>query len=1279
MFRNLFLILLANIFFLPVHGQTYKRTIDWFKSSKEIEMKKDDSKKNHQADKGFIHFEQAIYPNPETMLPFYFELIGLKSGVYNDEQVVARVVNRVYEAMPDDFTIIDFTKVDEGFNPTFEVGVSRKKSFLQVTVPTVRRSAFGDKLERLISFDIVIQYSETSYKKTIQPNTVSQSVLSAGKWMKLKVVETGVYRLSYSDIEAMGLPNPENVSVWGHDGKQLPYMNNEPSLDDLVQVPLLMSKGNDGVFNQGDYVLVYLSGPVSWSYSPEKQMFMHVLHDYSEYAGYFITTSRSDTKRVETINNNGLTANRVSVSYDARMFFERNDTNLIKSGRQWFGESFDVYSSRSYQSGFSNPIANGVAKIAVNVAARSSMGSIFYVKANGASVGSIQLMPVTISNEHADFFSQREQFFSFPYTQGILDIELTYSKPTPAAKSWLDYLVVNARQKIQFNGAQLGFRDIESVGEGNITTFEVSDASSNMMIWDVTDIFDVKSLGHESQEGTTVFKCETNTLREFLAFDPAKAFPVTVLGEVPNQNIHGEQQPEMIVVAHPDFLEQAQGLADIHFNHSGLRSLVVTTEQVYNEFSSGMPDAGAIRNMVRMFYNRSTSDTDIPHFLMLVGDGSYDNRTQRSVNTNFIPTYQSESSVNKMYSFVSDDFYGLLDENEGEAEGLLDIGIGRIPCSLKEEADVVVRKVDQYLNSTQPGSWMNQLTFIGDDQDSNLHMRQANELALLVESTYPRYNIEKIFFDAFPQVSTTQGNRYPDVTKAINSRANQGALIMNYTGHANAMWLSEEKVLMVSDIISWRNFERLPLFVTATCEFSRFDDFGRKSAGEYVLFASKGGGVGLVSTTRIVFASSNHVLNMNFYRWVFKQREYSSNKNQVDKNFYSLGEVLRYTKINSGSGYNKRSFMLLGDPALMLHYPDYELRVTSINSIPVSEPLDTLKSLSKVSVQAMVEGTSKNQDLSGEAEIILFDKTKDITTLSNDGETPFEFSTRENVIYRGRSSIQNGVFEATFIVPKDISYSFGSGRFSLFATSNENIGSGFFEDFIVGGISSNSGGDITGPEIEIFMNDNKFVPGGITDPNPKLLAFFTDSSGLNTTGSGIGHDLVATLIGESESSFVLNDYYIANVDSYQKGQVEYQLTDLKPGKYSLKIKAWDVYNNSSESEIDFLVKTDNNFELTHVINYPNPFTESTAFYFEHNQPYEPFDVLIQVLSPSGKLVKTLEYFFPGDGSYRIGPIHWDGLDDFGDRIGRGVYFYRVKIRLTNGKTIERYEKLVNLR
>jgi hypothetical protein len=1226
----------------------------------------------------YFFLENAYYPDPESMLPVFFGKYSISNTIFDATQIDVEFTDYEYVTLSQDELelISNRSKGLTQSDPSYSVFKDRGKSYLLVNIPAIRFNSNSGAFEKLLRFKVNVRERNNVPPMRKSVLASSNSVLAQGNWVKVAAAKSGVYRITYAELQSMGFTNLQNISVWGHGGRQLPYWNNQASLDDLVQIPIWVETGSDGVFNQGDYILFYAEGPVTWTYNSSSRFLTHNIHGYATKISYFLTTSISNTLRVPTQPAVLPAENYLSSSFDALMYFERNDTNLIKSGRQWFGESFDVYTSRNYNTGLVSPVLSDTAKINFQTAARSGSSSSYTAKANGSNLGSIPHTSVNLSSESSNFVSVSNRTFNYILTPGELKLELTYNKPSPSAKAWLDFITINARQQLKTDNNQLIFRDIRSVGVGRITQFTLESSISGLTIWDISDIFNPQKINASFDSGIYTFKTSTEQLKTYIAFGSNQLLSVEVLGAVANQNIHGQPIPEMVIVAHPSFISQAQSLADIHFESSGLSSLILSTEQVYNEFSGGNVDVSAIRNMMRMFYKRASSEASMPKYLMLFGDGSYDNLTQSVTNTNFIPTYQSVNSINSSTSFVTDDFFGLLDDNEGESTGLVDIGIGRIPASSRADADVVVSKVRTYLSPSAIGSWHNQLTFIADDQDNNVHMDQADQLATFVGNNYPIYNIEKLYFDAYPQITTAQGHRYPGVTDAINNRANQGALIMNYTGHANARWLSHEKVLMVTDIQSWRNFDRLPLFVTATCEYSRFDDFVFKSAGEHILFSPRGGGVGLVTTTRIVYSYPNFVLNRNFFQTVFE-------RNMLDLNgptsgYYRLGDVVRITK-NMTGGDNKLNFMLLGDPALRLHYPSGEVTISEINGAPVSSQLDTLKALSRVVIKGLAAGARTPKMVEGQTELTLFDKKRTITTLSNDGIAPFTFETRGNTIYKGRSSIVDGAFEAEFIVPKDILYTFGNGRFSLFASDGQITSAGFFENFLVGGISENIGTDTQGPEVKIFMNDIKFVSGGITDKNPRLIIHLSDSSGINTTGTGIGHDLTATLIGASQKTYVLNDYYSSEVDDFRKGKVDFQLINLEKGNYTISVKAWDVFNNSAESKIDFQVRSDDKLELNHILNYPNPFTERTAFFFEHNQPYEDLDVSIQIFSPSGKLVKSINQFFAASPAYRIGPIPWDGLDDFGDRIGRGVYFYKLRVKLSNGKFAEAYQKLVILK
>lgn len=545
-------------------------------------------------------------------------------------------------------------------------------------------------------------------------------------------------------------------------------------------------------------------------------------------------------------------------------------------------------------------------------------------------------------------------------------------------------------------------------------------------------------------------------------------------------------------------------------------------------------------------------------------------------------------------------------------------------------------------------------------------------MATLVDTTYDTYNIDKIYLDAYQQEQTPGGERYPTVNEAITRKLDRGCLILNYTGHGGEVGLAHERVVEVQQINSWTNKCNMPLFVTATCEFSRYDDPSRTSAGEYVLLNPSGGGVSLFTTVRLVYSTPNFILNRNFYRTVFEP---------INGKMPRIGDVYRIMKDISGNSVNNRNFTLLGDPAMMLNYPVNKVVTTEVNNQPVnSSSPDTLRALSLVTVKGYVADTAGNQmnGFNGILYPTVYDKPSTITTLQNDPPTaPFVYKLQRNILYHGKVTCVNGNFEFSFVVPRDISYQYGIGRISYYAENGVTDASGYYENIIVGGANPNAATDVTGPSVQLFMNDSSFVPGGITNAEPKLFAIVSDSNGVNTVGSGIGHDIVAVLDGETDKAVVLNDYYQASVNSYQRGTIIYPYTDLADGVHTLSLKVWDVYNNSSTVTTTFEVRNEEGITLSHVLNYPNPFTTSTSFYFEHNQCCTDFDVMVQVFTVSGKLVRTINQQIYAEG-FRSQPIEWDGRDDYGDKIGRGVYIYRMYVRSSDGTSAEHYEKLVIL-
>ena len=1215
----------------------------------------------------YLNFTGANYPDIKSLLPNYYELIKIGNNFEPDIEIF----NKKFEVINNQelTNISGLDSLPGELHVQTGICFSRKQAYLSLQFIPLRRNALSGQVERLVSFSFRLK-GQDKLKSAAAGQEIREadnSVLRSGYWYRIRVEQDGVYSLSYEELRSMGFNNPGTVRIFGNAGGMLPVMNSETVDDDLNEIPTAST---------GEVIIFYGQGPHSWKYDTLDDFYKRTIHSFSDANYYFLTTDRGEGRLIRDQADAGGPANRFVSDFDALYHHEVNDRNLIKSGSEWYGEHFDIQTSHTFSFDIPGIVSSYNVKMMVRVLAAANSGTSFSVIANDQSLGTIDIRETRIGNYTANVAYAETGSFAF-LAGSPVEIELRYNKSSASAQGWLDYLTINARRRIQLEEYQLHFRDASSVGEGNITEFSVDAGGTSIAVWDITDPDNPSAMRTSSSSGTYRFTSSTSQLREFIAFSAGDRFlkPITEgddVGVVPNQDLHGSGQPDYIIISHPDFIGQARRLAAYRHDHSELDTLVVTPWQVYNEFSSGRPDVAALRNFVRMFYSRAASESEMPRYLLLFGDGSYDNHSHDEQNTNYILTYQSQNSLSPVASFLTDDFFGLLDPSEGGSTGTIDIGIGRFPVSSVEEARDMVNKTIGYDQPDKMGDWRNTICFIGDDEDGNVHMSQADQLARYVESHYPSFTIAKIYLDAYRQITTPSGERYPDVNEALNQRINKGALIINYTGHGGARGLAHEQILNSNDIVRWENHDRLPLFMTATCEFSRFDNYEETSAGELVLLNPDGGGIALLTTTRLVYSGPNHALNERFYEYVFEKDQDNSNRR--------LGDIIRLTKMNTATGIQKRNFALLGDPVVELAYPTHRVVATAVNGISTSEQTDTLKALSTVSISGQItdeQGTLLS-DYNGTLYPTVFDKSDQVRTLANNGGNPFPFELRSRILYKGKASITGGLFSFKFVVPKDISYNYDFGKLSFYASGTSEDASGSFDQVLIGGSSGSAADDDTGPGIRIYMNDENFVSGGMTDTQPTLLVYVSDSSGINTIGSGIGHDITAILDDNTNSSFVLNDFYEANTDSYQEGRISYKFKSLNEGDHKLALKVWDVHNNSSEDYIDFIVTGSEDFILKRVLNYPNPFTTSTSFFFEHNRPDTDLDIIIQVFTVSGKLVKTIERYVSSTG-YRTDPVAWDGLDDFGSRIGRGVYIYRVKVRTATGETVEKFEKLVILR
>jgi len=1099
---------------------------------------------------------------------------------------------------------------------------------------------------------------------------VTRSVLAQGKWFRIAVTQGGVYKIDYNLIKNLGLENPEYPRIFGNNMGQLSYYCSSNAPDDLKELAIYVSKGSDGIFNDGDYILFYAQGTDRWLFKNGQYEFLH--HNYSDTAYYFLTSGTSPGKMTVIEQETSQPADYISSESDILYSHESDDDNIIKSGREWF-QPVSYVNSININPGFSDLVTTEGVRYDLRVVARASVSTQFRLYEGETLQKSLQVPGLNLfDNIGTQAIITDSTGTMMPGSASPSYSIAFFNNGEASARGWLDYLRLQGRRKNIFHGGEWQFSDYKSISTGRITSFSIQSDVGSPIIWDVSDPFNVKEISYNVNGDNISFKSATDSLRTFLVFTSGNAsVPVIKNEPLANQDLHGSTAADMIIITHPLFRSYADKLADLHLKNNGLVSLVVPLNEIYNEFSGGVPDIAAIRNFVRMKYLKQ-KDTGRPlKYLLLFGDGSYENRTPPPANPNFIPTYQSQNSNVVVSSFTSDDFYGLLEDGEGEADGTLEIGVGRLPVSDTIQAGIQLEKIKKYLDPSAMGDWRNMICLTADDEDGNTHMIDAEDIAAVIKNDNPAFSVEKIYLDAFKQSSTVSGDSYPDVNKAINDRINSGCLIFNYIGHGSETGLAAERVVRIEDINSWNNAGRLPLFVTATCEFSRFDDIelnvatremtGKTSAGEMVLLNKNGGAIALMSTTRLVYSAPNHILNKNIFNYAFTR--------DSDGNAMSLGDIIRLAKNSSGSGSNKRNFTLLGDPALKLAYPWHGKVVTdSVNGVSVGGDIDTLKALSVITVSGHIEDTEgKLKDhFAGTVSPVVFDKETRVSTLANDGGQVMDFYVRNNIVFSGKTMADNGRFRFSFIVPRDINYSFGNGKISYYASDENEDMNGEFENIIVGGFADNITGDTTGPEIQLYMNDTLFRSGGITDNNPGLLAMISDSGGINATGSGIGHDITAWLDDDPSQTVVLNNYFENEFDNYTKGKVIYGFSGLSNGTHKLTLKAWDNYNNSSQESILFNVEPGDKFILKHLINYPNPFAGLTRITAEHNRPGYSLSIEIRIYNLGGKLIKIIRTSSLSSG-YTLQPVTWDGNDDGGQRVGRGIYPYVVIVTTREGE------------
>lgn len=1134
-----------------------------------------------------------------------------------------------------------------------------------------------------------------------QINTTS--VLAEGTIVKIPVTQTGVYKLDFNYLKEAGLAiegaDPRNISIYGNGGGMMQelidvdYKNTEL---DLVENAIFVSGESDGTFNSGDFILFYGEGATLPIYNPNTEKFTKPLNRFDTKNYYFIKIGNTRGKRVtSTASANGATY--TSTEFDDVVRFEKDEKNLLNdwvdgqgSGQHWYGDQFKNTRERIYDSqlNFPNRVASEPIECVVRMVARArESSSKFLVEINGESFPSTNFSRSGYSA--VDTYCHARTVTANPTLLGDnIEVKVSYPNTSFESEAWLDYIEINAVRQLKMTGDQMGFRDFETTNHV-VSEFKMSEANGNLEIWNVTDPTSVEKQEGNLSGGNFTFSAATEGgLQEFFVFNKNQGFLTP--GEailVPNQNVHATPAAELAILYHPEFEEQVMRLAEHRRVHNGYDVVTIPVEQVLNEFSSGRFDPVGIRDFSKMMFDRYPGKY---RFLLLFGDGSYDSRNINGDGNNFVPIYETKESHNPINAYPADDYYALLTPGEGFGlGGDLDIAVGRFPVNSLEEAETIVDKLIKY--DTDPISmrdWRNRFTFVSDDDsdgdkfDGNWrHVRPSEQHANTLDTEFPNFNVDKIYLDAYPQIATSGGQKYPAVNDAIDRTIFKGVLGINYFGHGGSKGWAQERVLKIENILSWENEDRLPLFITATCSFTGYDAPTFKSAGEEVFLSAKGGAFALFSTTRAVYINDNEELVTAVFDTIFDKR---------NGEYGTIGEILAWSKNGSrATDTNSRKFCLIGDPSMNLALPKYNVATTMINGHDVSDGVaDTLKALQEVTIEGMI--TDSNGEVmtgfNGSVYPTIFDKKTMQTTLGNDARNEIrDFELQKSILFKGKATVRAGQFSFTFVVPKDINYDYGPGKISYYAEDGINRdAAGSYRNIIIGQTSENALNDNDGPIVEVFMNNEDFILGGMTSANPVIFVKLTDDTGINVAGTSIGHDLTAILDNNTQEVFVMNDFYESELNNYRQGFVKYPLSNLTEGLHRVDVTAWDVSNNFGVGFTEFIVANSEEVALINVFNFPNPFVDQTCISFETNLANEELDVKIDIFGVNGQLVKIIETTMTPTG-YRLGQgecIPWDGTSDSGLPLGKGVYVYRVKISGTGTNGFEQtseFEKMVVLK
>lgn len=1180
--------------------------------------------------------------------------------------------------------IPDYYKTTEGDLVSFgDFGLVRNLPVQTIKVYPVQFDAVSNQIKIYNKIVFRVNFSASASKKTLvsdeslsslilnwhiaknwgenhQPSLqkVSNSLLASGIWFRFETNEEGIYRIDRTFLQNLGADvnnlDPRTIKIYGYGGTQLPESVSKSNNKGLIENAIKVIGEEDGKFDAADLVLFYARPTDFWEYDADYKSIRRQKNFYSKKNFYWLTYAGTKGKRINDKPSLNVTNAAQQTSTQAFRVYEKDSVNLGFTGREYFGEQLSAsLRTRTFINSVYGWVIGTPIDYKIRVAHTSTSTTRYRIEESGSQIYTNSIWGI---DPHYDYGGEDVAIAS--YRGGITDersvLRISLLDPPASAKMYLDYIEISYSRQLRAANDNLVVFSKDTTAQLDYTFTNFS--SGAIQIFDVTDFSNVKVISNPAISGGQArFQAseKAGIVSKYYAVTSNAYKTPTNAAKVDNSNIRGTVAgSELIIISPKELKTQAERYLKYRTNESPnkMTAQVFYVDEILNEFSGGVLDPMAIRDFIKYAYDTWQVK---PSYVLLFGDGTFDYLNTVKNNINFIPTYQTQESLYEIYSYTSDDYYVRVSGNDYKA----DLAIGRICVQNAKEADIAIDKIISYETVQSKGDWRTTITLVADDgptsdsDDGSLHTSQSETIA---NKILPKFFFQnKIYLVAYPTAYVGLGRRKPDANKAIINAINNGTLVLNYVGHGSPELWAHENVFEKSTSIPQLTNSKYFFLTAATCNFGMYDDPLVQSSTETMMNMKDAGIILAFTAARIVFSQDNAELNDSLYKNLFRVKD-------ADNKPIRVGRAYFLTKQYIVNRENDEKFHLFGDPTIRLNLPVLPVSIDSINRKSTSSQIQ-ISALSRVKVNGSVRtNDGKLNPLNGEVLLSVYDSER--STYYQ--EMFYSVKQQGGLIFKGSASVSNGIFETEFVVPKDISYENKKGNVVAYFSNATMDGIGYTDNIIVGGTDQTTANDNKGPEIEIFFDDTNFAGSYLVNPNFTLIAKLKDQTGLNTTGTGIGHKLEAIINDDPSNTYDLTNSFVGDLNSGGKsGVAKYSFNSMPVGDYKVKVKAWDVFNNLSTQESAFtVVSNEKGIVIRDVVNYPNPMTSTTTFTFQHNYNLS-FNVKIKIYTIAGRLIKTLEQT---DLLEKFVKVDWDGRDEDGNQIGNGTYLYKLIIESSDG-------------